>query len=130
LIEQKSINEELIRLPITVVVCNSCCCGNTKKGHNIVPIDFLNKSREKHKLGNEVNLRISTCLGPCSMHNVSLLKTENENIWLGNLGTQEHYESIIDWAIQTSRNGENIELSPILLSKVFDYDGDTDDIIS
>jgi cobaltochelatase CobN len=114
----------------TVVVCDSCCCGNDKKDHNIVPIDFLNKSWEKYKLGNEVNLRISTCLGPCNMHNVSLLKTENENIWVGNLGTEEHYESIIEWAIQTSRSDQNVELSSILLSKVFDYDGDADGIIS
>ena len=120
----------MIKLLATVVVCDSCCCGNVKKGHNIVPIDFLNKSWEKYKLGNEVNLRISTCLGPCNMHNVSLLITENENIWLGNLGTEEHYESIIEWAIQTSRNDQNVELSPILLPKVFDYDGDTDGIIS
>ena len=120
----------MIKLSATVVVCDSCCCGNAKKGHNIVPIDFLNKSWEKYKLGNEVNLRISTCLGPCNMHNVSLLKTENENIWLGNLGTEEHYESIIEWAIQTSRDDQNVELPPILQPKVFDYDVDIDEIIS
>lgn len=120
----------MIKLPATVVVCNSCCCGNAKKGHNIVPIDFLNKSWEKYNIGNEVNLRMSTCLGPCDMCNVSLLKTENENIWLGNLSTEEHYKSIIEWAIQTSHKDQNIELPQILVTKVFDYDGDIDDIIS
>ena len=64
------------------------------------------------------------------MHNVSLLITENENIWLGNLSTEEHYQSIIEWAIETSRNDQNAEISPILRTKVFDYDGDTDDIIN
>ena len=124
--------EDLIILSNTVVICNSCCCGNVKKGHNIVPIDFLKNAWEKYKLENDVKLNVSTCLGPCSMHNVSLLKTKEESIWVGKLSSKEHYESIINWALEVSQHGRGVELPQNLLSKVFDYDGDViiDDIIS
>ena len=59
----------------SVIVCNGCCCGNTKKGHNAVPTDFLEKEWERQGLAENVKLTISDCLGPCSMHNVALLKT-------------------------------------------------------
>ena len=85
-------------MPTDVVVCNGCCCGNTDKGHPVVPIDFLTNAWDEKGLNEYVKLRISRCLGPCSMHNVSILRTEESQQWLGNLSQKEHYESIVEWA--------------------------------
>ena len=61
----------------SVIVCNGCCCGKIEKGHNEVPVDALKSAWEKSGLEENVKLTISGCLGPCNMHNVSLLKTKN-----------------------------------------------------
>ena len=76
-------------MPAQLSVCNGCCCGRVEKGHNEVPIDTLKEAWEKHELAEHVKLTISTCLGPCRMHNVSLLKTANERTWIGKLSTQD-----------------------------------------
>ena len=81
-----------------VVVCSGCCCGNLDKGHNKVPIDFLKAAWEENGLEESVKLTISGCLGPCSMHNVSLLKTDEGLTWLGELSHEEHYGAIVSWA--------------------------------
>ena len=68
----------------SVIVCNGCCCGNTKKeGHNAVPTDFLETEWERQGLAENIKLKISDCLGPCSMHNVALLKTNEGHTWIG-----------------------------------------------
>ena len=79
----------------SVIVCNGCCCGNTKKeGHNTVPTDFLETEWERQGLAENIKLKISDCLGPCSMHNVALLKTNEGHTWIGNLSEIEHFEAL------------------------------------
>ena len=103
----------------SVIVCNGCCCGNTNKGHNAVPVDFLKTEWEKQGLAENVKLTISDCLGPCSMHNVTLLKTSEGHTWLGNLSENGHFEALIDWASGASLSGNYVDLPKILENKRF-----------
>tara|TARA_B100001769_G_C21676214_1_gene374815 strand:- start:64 stop:414 length:351 start_codon:yes stop_codon:yes gene_type:complete len=107
-------------MPTDVVVCNGCCCGNTDKGHPEVPIKLLNDEWEKYRLNDSVKLRISKCLGPCSMHNVSLLRTDNSTTWIGNLSEEIHYKALVDWALQVSEKGSGIEIPEILIPHKFE----------
>lgn len=103
-----------------VIVCNGCCCGNTGKGHPEVPINFLTEEWNKYCLNEHVKLRISKCLGPCSMHNVSILRTEESQQWLGNLSQKEHYESIVEWARNVAKDKNNYDVPNLLLSHKFE----------
>lgn len=105
-----------------LLVCNGCCCGRLEKGHAKVPIELLKNAWEKNGLAEHVKLTISTCLGPCSMHNVSLLKTETGRTWLGKLSSEEHYLSLVEWALGVAENGgesilprnlESLQFQPI-----------------
>ena len=102
-----------------VVVCSGCCCGNLDKGHNEVPIDFLKAAWEEKGLEETVNLTISGCLGPCSMHNVSLLKTDEGLVWLGELSNEDHYEALVSWAEDFTQFGNEAKLPEILVPHQF-----------
>ena len=107
-------------MPTDVVVCNGCCCGNTDKGHPEVPVKLLNDEWENYGLNNSVKLRISKCLGPCSMHNVSLLRTDYGTTWIGKLSEDIHYKALVDWALQVSEKGPDIEIPEILVPHIFE----------
>ena len=98
----------------SVTVCDGCCCGRIEKGHNEVPINFLKSSWKDYNLENNIKLTISDCLEPCSMHNVTLLKTDSNQIWLGKLSKEEHYNALIDWACEVNDKGEETALPGIL----------------
>ena len=106
-------------MSISVIICDGCCCGRVEKGHNEVPIDKLEAAWEANRLGEAVKLTISDCLGPCSMHNVSILKNESGNIWLGELSSWDHYEAIVEWAIESSEKMEGSKLPKILEDRRF-----------
>ena len=106
-------------MPAQLSVCNGCCCGRVEKGHNEVPIDTLKEAWEKHELTEHVKLTISTCLGPCRMHNVSLLKTANERTWIGKLSTQEDYLALVEWALDVAKLGEDAKLPDALTRRIF-----------
>ena len=108
----------------SVIVCNGCCCGNTKKGHNEVPTDFLKTEWERQGLAENIKLTISDCLGPCSMHNVALLKTSEGHTWLGNLSEIGHFQALIGWASEVSHYGHYIDLPDMLESNRFIRDED------
>ena len=103
-----------------VVVCSGCCCGSIDKGHSEVPVDYLKKSWEENDLGSRVQLMISGCLGPCKMHNVSVLVTESDMFWLGDLGEVEHYESIVEWGKEAARDDQSENLPEILANMRFE----------
>ena len=92
-------------------VCSGCCCGRVEKGNNEVPVDMLKSAWEEHSIGETVQLNITTCLGPCSMNNVSLLKTASKSIWLGKLNTPKHFQDLIDWA-KAITEGEQFPVVP------------------
>ena len=101
-----------------VVVCNGCCCGRVEKGHNEVPIEALKAAWEENESGHQVKLTISGCLGPCSMHNVSLLKTEDGLTWLGGLSHMNHYDALVRWACDVAK-GNDVKLPEILQERLF-----------
>ena len=107
-------------MPTNVVVCNGCCCGRVEKGHNEVPINALKTAWKKYGLENSIKLTISGCLGPCSMHNVSLLRTDNGTTWIGNLSEDNHYKALVEWALQVSEKGSEIEIPEILIPHKFE----------
>ena len=72
---------------------------------------MLKSAWEEHSIGETVQLNITTCLGPCSMNNVSLLKTASRSIWLGKLNTLQHFENLIDWA-KAITEGEQFPVVP------------------
>ena len=45
-----------------------------------------------------------SCLGPCSMRNVVLLKSEDGMTWLGGFSEERDYESLFNWAHEYSIN--------------------------
>ena len=106
-------------MPTDVIICDGCCCGRTEKGHPEVPIDFLLESWEKHGLSDSIKLRFSRCLGSCSKHNVSLLRTEDSQEWLGELSQIQHYEAIVEWACSIVKDGKNSKIPENLLPHKF-----------
>tara|TARA_B100001564_G_scaffold333422_1_gene321093 strand:+ start:1716 stop:2066 length:351 start_codon:yes stop_codon:yes gene_type:complete len=102
-----------------VVVCSGCCCGNLDKGHDDVPVDELMEAWNKNNLQGSVELTISGCLGPCSMRNVVLLKTDQSLIWLGGLSSDSHYDAVVEWAVDFSQRGNGCEMPEILSSHIF-----------
>ena len=97
-----------------ILVCSGCCCGRIEKGNHEVPVNELKDAWKRHNITDEVELKITTCLGPCSMNNVSLLKIGKERIWLGKLNTMEHYNTLIDWANNVSNQDNEIQLPELL----------------
>lgn len=104
----------------SVIVCKGCCCGRIEKGNKEVPVEALRAAWEEHGLAQSVKLTISGCLGPCSMNNVSILKTNDGNTWLGKLNAEEHYQALVGWACDIAQNGNKVDLPEILQPLQFD----------
>ena len=96
---------EGVNLLPKIAVCNGCCCGRIEKGNKEVPVQKLKQAWKENDLDQNVKLNISTCLGPCSQNNVSLITIDGQRIWLGSL-EGEHYDSIIEWAQNIEENSE------------------------
>jgi len=103
----------------SMYVCDGCCCGRVEKGHNEVPISKLKTAWKKKQLNDKIRLTISNCLGHCSMHNVTLLKTSNGQTWLGKLNQEEHYSALVKWACNIKEQKKEIALPKILLQNKF-----------
>ena len=113
-------------MSVSVIVCKGCCCGNLEKGYDEVPVEFLEQAWVENNLGEEAQLTISGCLGPCSMRNVVLLKSEDGLTWLGGLSGQEDYESLVNWAREYSRSEIMISLPEGLQMLEFERDEDSE----
>ena len=70
-------------------------------------------------LSNHVDLKITSCLGPCSMNNVTLIKTPLKSIWLGELNTTQHFQALIELAEDINQTGEFTELPELLTPQKF-----------
>ena len=103
----------------SIVVCNGCCCGRVEKGHNEVPLNDLKAAWKKYDLEKNVKLTISDCLGPCSMHNVTLFKNKGKKTWIGKLNGEENYGALVEWACDISRYGDNAKLPDLLVPHCF-----------
>lgn len=104
-----------------VTVCKGCCCGKVEKGHPEVPLETLKATWKKHNLREHVELEVSGCLGPCRMHNVSVLTNGDSQIWLGELSEKAHYEAIVEWAINVAFGSGYDELPQTLIQHQFEY---------
>ena len=113
-------------MSVSVIVCKGCCCGNLEKGYDEVPVEYLEQAWVENNLGEEAQLTISGCLGPCSMRNVVLLKSEDGLTWLGGLSVQEDYESLVNWAREYSRSEIAISLPEGLQRLEFERNEDSD----
>ena len=106
-------------MPTKFYVCSGCCCGRTEKGNSEVPAEMLQTAWLNGNLNNHVDLKITSCLGPCSMNNVTLIKTPVKSIWLGELNTTQHFEALIELAEEINQTGEFTELPELLKSHKF-----------
>ena len=104
----------------TVNVCDGCCCGRVNKSNMAVPTTELKALWKEHDLAQHVNLRVTSCLGPCSRANVSLVSTKEGRTWLGGIASEDHYQSLVDWAQAVAENGPGHALPASLLALRFD----------
>ena len=51
-------------------------------------------------------------------------------IWLGDLGKEEHYESLVEWGKEVARNDQSENLPEILAKKRFEPMNVKEDIIN
>lgn len=84
-----------------ISVCNGCCCGQTKKGHPEVPVEWLKQEWKYRGLLKRVHLTISGCLGPCDVPNVILITGAEGTQWLANISRRREFEMLADWAEQS-----------------------------
>ena len=103
----------------TMFVCDGCCCGRTEKGHNEVPVSRLKTAWQKEKLDKKINLKISNCLGYCSLHNVTVLKNKTRKTWIVKLSSKEHYDAVISWARDVAECGSKAKVPNILIPHLF-----------
>ena len=54
------------------------------------------------------------------MENDSVLVTESDMFWLGDLGEVEHYESIVEWGKEAARDDQSENLPEILANMRFE----------
>ena len=100
-------------------ICKGCCCGRIEKGNSEVPVEMLKSAWQEHELSDSVRLNITSCLGPCSMNNVVLFKSDSKSIWLGKLNEMVHYENIIEWIKEIKENDNSVTLPKYLESQKF-----------
>ena len=104
----------------TINVCDGCCCGRVNKSNLAVPKNELKALWREHDLSKHVNLRVTSCLGPCSRANVTLVSTNEGRTWLGGISSEDHYRTLVDWAQNIAVNGEDHGLPERLLALRFD----------
>ena len=90
-----------------------------KKATTSLPAELLQSAWLENGLSNQVELKITSCLGPCSMNNVTLIKTPDKSIWLGKLNTAEHFQALISLAEDINQSGEFTDLPDLLKSHKF-----------
>ena len=104
----------------TVNICDGCCCGRVNKHNMAVPVENLRAAWRELDLTKHVNLRVTSCLGPCSRANVTLINTEHGRTWLGGIASEDHYHSLLDWAQEVAEHGHDHALPNSLLALRFD----------
>ncbi|MAP79394.1 MAG: cobalt chelatase [Euryarchaeota archaeon] len=103
----------------TVNICDGCCCGRVNKSNLAVPKDELKSLWREHELSKHVNLRVTSCLGPCSRANVTLVSTAEGRTWLGGIASEDHYQTLVDWAQGVAQQGVDHPLPESLLALKF-----------
>ena len=108
-----------LRMKPTINICDGCCCGRVNKSNMAVPTTELKALWNEHNLAQHVNLRVTSCLGPCSRANVTLVSTSEGRTWLGGIASEDHYQTLVDWAQNIAVNGPQHPLPDSLLTLKF-----------
>ena len=93
-----------------VVMCSGCCCGKTERGKPEVPIEWLKQEWRTRGLLKNIQLSISSCLGPCDLPNVVSISNSTSRVWLGNINHFEQYEALVNWASESRNAGTLLPL--------------------
>ena len=106
----------------TVNICDGCCCGRVNKSNMAVPQDELKALWKENNLSQHVNLRVTSCLGPCSHANVTLVNTAEGRTWLGGIASEAHYLTLVQWARDFAEHGHYHAVPESLLALRFQPD--------
>jgi predicted metal-binding protein len=104
---------------ITLCATSPNGCGRTEKGQASIPVDWLKAKWKEHKLGSSVQLTVGGCFGACDLYNVACVQTEFETVHLGELGAQEDYDALLEWAQGVNENQRSEPLPERLLEHRF-----------
>jgi hypothetical protein len=90
--------------------CHGGCCGRTDRGRPDLPAEELKRIWRTEKLNRTVQLTISGCLGPCDLANVALVMLPEGSVWLGGMGGEVVYETLVSWARACHAEGRALPL--------------------
>lgn len=93
-----------------VVVCSGCCCGAVGRGKPEVPVEWLKREWKSRGLLKNVQLTISSCLGPCDLPNVVRISAAGNDMWFGKLECFSQYEALVEWAAGSKVAGSFLPL--------------------
>ncbi len=102
-----------------LIVCEGGTCGNRDKGAHPIPFDQLKKTIKSNGMKKHFKLTSSKCLGVCKPHNVSVFLSDDEQIWFGQMKTDEPYVQLEQWISCSVDEGQMLPLPTTLEKYVF-----------
>ena len=93
-----------------VTVCTGCCCGDVRRGHPAVPVEWLKQEWRTRGLLKRIQLTISGCVGPCDVPNVVVITSAGGTEWLGGITEFFQYQALADWASRSKEKGALLPL--------------------
>lgn len=102
-----------------VTVCAGCCCGDVRKGHPAVPIEWLKSEWRQRGLLKRIQLTISGCVGPCDVPNVVVITSGAGTEWLGMITEFDQYQALVAWAARSRERGALLPLPEELRQHIF-----------
>lgn len=119
--QEKRITKTNLKTFGQILICSAgCCCGKTDKGAPPIPVEWLQKSWKQFGLQRSIHLTITGCLGPCDLTNVICIITKKEQIWLGSITENTHYEELLEWCKASVDEGYLLEIPSVLKNHIFD----------
>lgn len=99
-----------------LIMCQAGTCGNKEKNAAKVPLKKFKKHLKENGMSKYFKVTDSKCLGVCKPHNVSVVLSQNKQIWLGMLREETQYEHLLKW-ITASINARELLPLPIVLQE-------------
>jgi hypothetical protein len=93
-----------------LTVCTGCCCGDVRKGHPVVPVEWLKAEWRRRGLLKRIQLTISGCVGPCDVPNVVVITSGTGTEWLGRITELSQYQALVLWASRSREKGALLPL--------------------
>ena len=101
-------------------ICEGGTCGQKEKGAHPIPIKKIKEIMKNEGMNKYFKLTVSPCLGVCKPHNVMLLLTPKEQIWLGMFRDGKPYEVLIEWIRSSVKEGVMLPIPEFLVKHKFD----------